>query len=139
MTDEVFINTMLQKGKEAKEKVRLAFSGISPEQLNWKPVPGKRSIAQCLDHLVVSDSSYFPELEKIIAGNYRMKFWEKYSPFTGIMGRIMKDRLQEQPKIKMKAPKKIQPSPSEIDTGIFERYHKNIDSFYGIHFKLLHY
>ncbi len=131
MTDEVFITAMLNKGKEAKEKARLAFSDISGPQLNWKPAPEKWSIAQCLDHLVVSDSSYFPEFEKITAGTYHMKFWEKYSPFTGIMGRIMKDRLQEQPKVKMKAPKKIHPSSSEIDTGIIERYHKNLDRFLG--------
>lgn len=129
MTDEVFINNILQKGKEAKEKARIAFSGISPAQLNWKPSPEKWSIAQCLDHLVVSDSSYFPELEKIITGTYRMNFWEKFNPFTGIMGRLMKDRLQELPKVKMKAPKKIQPSSSEIDTDIIERYHKNLDRF----------
>ena len=129
MTDEVFITAMLKKGREAKDKARLGLPGISPEQLNWKPSPEKWSIAQCLDHLIVSDSSYFPELEKITAGTYRMKFWEKYSPFTGIMGQIMKDRLQEQPKIKMKAPEKIQPSSSEIDTGIIERYHKNLDRF----------
>lgn len=35
MTDEVFINAILQKGKEAKEKVKSEFSGISSEQLNW--------------------------------------------------------------------------------------------------------
>ncbi len=131
MTDEVFITAMLNKCKEAIEKARLAFSDISGAQLNWKPAPEKWSIAQCLDHLVVSESSYFPELEKIITGTYRMKFWEKYSPFTGIMGRIMKDRLQELPKVKMKAPKKIQPSSSEIDTGIIEGYHKNLDRFLG--------
>lgn len=129
MKDEAFINTILQKGSEAKDKARNAFSGISPEQLNWKPSLQKWSIAQCLDHLVISDSSYFAELEKIIAGNYRMKFWEKYSPFTGMLGKIMKDRLQEEPKIKMKTSKKIQPSSGEMDMGIIDRYHKNLDRF----------
>ena len=44
MTDEVFIKTFFQKGKEAKDKVRLELSGISLEQLNWKPSPAVGSV-----------------------------------------------------------------------------------------------
>jgi hypothetical protein len=51
MIDEVFIKTILQKGKEAKEKVQSGFSDISLQQLNWKPLPETWSIAQCLEHL----------------------------------------------------------------------------------------
>lgn len=129
MTNESFINAMLQKGKEAKEKARDAFSNISLVQLNWKVSAESWSIAQCLDHLIVSDSSYFAELEKITAGIYKMNFWQKYSPFSGMWGRLMKDRLQEQVKKKMKAPKIIKPSASKMGIEIIERYHKNLDSF----------
>ena len=45
MTDAAFIETILQKGKEAKEKVIHEFSDISLEQLNWKPSPESWSIA----------------------------------------------------------------------------------------------
>ena len=41
---------------------------------------------------------------------------------------MLTDRLQEQVKKKMKAPKVLLPSVS-IDTGILERFHKHLDSF----------
>src|SRR6186997_2130967 len=101
MKDEAFIRSILEKGKAAKEKAGLEFSKISLEQLNWKPSAQVWSIAQCLEHLIKADSSYFSDLKKIAEGTYEMKFWEKNSPFTGFCGRIMKDRLQEQVKKRM--------------------------------------
>ena len=131
MKDELFINTILQKGSEAREKVKTEFTGISPEQLNWKPSPNAWSIGQCLEHLLISDSTYFMDLEKITRGNYQKSFWERYSPLTSTWGRFMKQRLQEQVGTKMKAPKKIQPSQSNINMSIMDRYHKNLDQFLG--------
>ena len=131
MKDEAFIRSILDKGKEAKEKTRLEFSNISLEQLNWKPSAESWSIAQCLEHLIIADNSYFPDLKKVTEGTYKMSFWQKYSPFTGICGRLMKNRLQEQVKRKMIAPKKIRPASSEIKIDIIESYHKNLETFLG--------
>jgi len=129
MIDEVFIKTILQKVKDAKDKVSFEFSDITLEQLNWKPSPGSWSIAQCLEHLVISDSCYFPNLKKITEGSFKMSFWERYSPFTGLCGRLMKDRLQEQVKKKMIAPKKIQPQTPDENPDLIENYRKNLDTF----------
>ena len=129
MKDEAFIKKILQKGKEAKDKVKSEFSNISLEQLNWKPSHEAWSIAQCLDHLVVSHNSYFPDLKKITSGTYKMSFWERYSPFSGAWGGILKDQLQEQVRRKMRAPKIIQPSSSKMNIELLENYHKNLDIF----------
>ena len=131
MKDEAFIKSTLQKGKEAKEKAMLAFSNMSPEQLNWKPSAESWSIAQCLEHLIIADSSYFPDLKKITEGTYKMGFWEKYSPFTGLCGRLMKDRMHEKATKKMIAPEKICPVSGKINYEIIELYHKNVDLFLG--------
>ena len=129
MKDEVFIEEVLQKGKEARDKVNFEFSGISSEQLNWKVSPESWSIAQCLDHLIVSDNSYFPVLKKISDGTYQMNFWERYSPFSSICGQIMKTQLREQVRKKLKAPKKFRPAASKMGIELFDRYYKNLDSF----------
>ena len=129
MKDEIFINKILQKGKEAKDKVKFEFSNISLKQLNWKPSPDAWSIAQCLDHLVVSHNTYFPDLKKITEGTYKMNFWESYSPFSGAWGRILKDQIQEQVRRKMRAPKIIQPSSSRMTMELLEDYYKNLDIF----------
>ena len=129
MTGEIFINAILKKVREAKEKVQIEFSNISFQQLNWKPSLEGWSIAQCLYHLVVSDSSYFSLLKDISGGNYRMSFWAKYSPLSKLFGRIMKDQLQEDVKRRLKAPGKLLPGSSDIDPGIIDRYYKNLDNF----------
>lgn len=129
MKDKNFIASILQKGNEARNKVEAEFTNISLEQLNWKPSPEKWSIGQCLEHLIISDSCYFPDLEKITTGTYNMSHWEKYSPFTSLCGRILKDQLQEQVKRKMTAPKIIRPSSSELKLEIMEQYFNNLDRF----------
>ena len=129
MTDESFINAILQKGKETREKVIHEFLDISLEQLNWKSSPDNWSIAQCLEHLVIADSGYFTDLKNITEGNFKMDLWEKYSPFTRLCGRLMKDRLQEQVKKKMIAPKKIRPQISDKSLSIIDDYFKNLDTF----------
>src|SRR6185369_2353300 len=129
MTDESFIKQTIQKGVQAKDKVRLEFSNISLEQLNWKPSPESWSIAQCLEHLIISHNSYFSSLEKITEGNYKMSSWEKYSPFTRLCGRLLIDQLKEQVKTKRKAPKKIQPTSGKANLDIIEVYQKNLERF----------
>ena len=128
MKDEDFIKGLLQKGREAKEKVSSEFLNISAAQLNWQPSPVSWSIAQCLDHLIVSHSVYFSALKKITESNFKMNFWESYSPFTKIWGNIMKDQMQEQVKRKMKAPRKIQPA-SKANLEVIEKYHISIAQF----------
>jgi uncharacterized damage-inducible protein DinB len=129
MTDPAFIESILQRGREAKDKVSLEFSHISFKQINWKPSLKSWSIAQCLDHLIASHNAYFPHLEKIIEGRYKMNFWERHSPFTSVCGKILKDQMQEQVKKKLRAPKKIGPSNSEIKIDIIQGYYKNLDVF----------
>ncbi|HEV8273447.1 MAG TPA: DinB family protein [Chitinophagaceae bacterium] len=119
----------MQKGKEAKEKVIHEFSNVSLEQLNWKHSPVSWSIAQCLEHLIIADSAYFPDLKNITEGNFKMDLWEKFSPFTRLCGRLMKDSLQEQVKRKMIAPKKIQPQKPDKSLSIIDDYCKNLETF----------
>jgi hypothetical protein len=102
---------------------------LTTEQFNWKPSPGSWSIAQCLHHLIVSDSSYFPDLKRIINGIYKMSYWQRYSPFSKKLGQILKNQLQEQVTKKMTAPKKIRPTAGKMNLDLIEDYYKNLDSF----------
>lgn len=129
MTDPAFIESILQRGRQAKEKARFEFSNISPGQLNWKPSQQSWSIAECLGHLIASHNSYFPTLKNISEGTFRMNFWEKYSPFTAACGRMLKDQMQEQVKKKLVAPKKIRPVTGEVTIDFLDVYDKNLTSF----------
>jgi hypothetical protein len=132
MKDELFIEQKLQKGQQAKEKVEDQLSGLSHIQLNWKPSSDQWSIAECLEHLLVSDRSYFSDLNKITGGTYKMSFWERYSPLTSLWGKIFISQLQETVKIKMTAPRKLTPSVSDKPTGFVSTYLSNYDSFLNL-------
>ena len=43
------------------------FKSLSEDQLNWKPDEQGWSIAECIDHLVVTNKLYFNEIEKQFA------------------------------------------------------------------------
>lgn len=128
MKDPRFIQKMVEKGKEAGERVKLEFSELSFDQLNWKPSPESWSIGQCLDHLIVSDCLYFPALKQIAEEKYRMTNWERWNPLSVVMGRMLVYQLHETGKIKVKAPKVFAPAPSKVDAGILERFQKHLDT-----------
>ncbi len=128
MKDSLFIDQMLEKGRQAGEIVKREFSNLSLQQLNWKPNEDKWSIGQCLDHLVISDCLYFPTFKKITEGTYKMSTWEQVNPFSRILGKMVAQQTQEKIVKKMKTPRIFNPSSSQIDLGIIERFHKHLDS-----------
>lgn len=128
MKDKRLIEDLISRTEEARKKLRDNLSGLSPAQLNWKPDPESWSIGQCLDHLVVSDCLYFPAFKKITEEKYQMSFWEKWSPFSRLFGKMLTDQVQEEPRRKMIAPRVLRPSTSKIDPGIYERFNKHLDS-----------
>jgi DinB superfamily len=129
MKDAEFIKDIVFKGTEAGERVKKEFSNLTLLQLNWKPAPDSWSVGQCLDHLIISDCSYFPVLKKITNNKFTMTAWQKWSPFSGLFGKILADQMQEKVKGKLlKAPKLFTPSYSQIDAGIIERFQKHLDT-----------
>lgn len=128
MKDKALIEILVNRLEEAKEKVKDSLEGISNEQLNYRPSPEKWSVGQCLDHLVVSDCLYFPALKKITGGKSSMSLWEKFSPLSGLFGKVLSSQIREIPTRGMNAPKVFNPSFSLIDMGIFERFYKHLDT-----------
>jgi hypothetical protein len=128
MKDPVFIQQMIQRLNEAGERVRQGFSNLSLNQLNWKPDSKSWSIGQCLDHLVISDCSYFPVFKRIISRQYDMSRWERWSPLSGFFGKMLASQLQEKAVKKLNAPAIFTPVESDIDLGILERFYKHLDT-----------
>lgn len=129
MTSSEFIRQRLLKGEDAKRKVSSEFSSLSLPQLNWKPAPDSWSIGQCLDHIIIANSLYFPRLKKISDGNDVASFWEKRSPLTNFFGRFFVNNLQEDAKSKMKTTKVFLPSTSNIDLDVIGRFYQHHDTF----------
>lgn len=96
--------------KKISEEVQELFSGLIPAQLTAKENADSWSIGQCLDHLIVSNSKYFPVLESLKSPKFRMSFWERNNPFTKSTGQQMLKNLGPIVTKKYKAPKIFLPS-----------------------------
>lgn len=122
------IDDLLVRGEKARIKVKQELSALNSYQLNWKPDPESWSVGQCLDHLIIGDCLFFSQLNKITEGLYKKTNWQQWNPFSGLMGKILVSQVQEEPKRKMKNPKILNPSQSNIEPEIFERFFKHMDS-----------
>lgn len=124
--DHQFIQNRVRRGEEALEKFEGNLTGLTVVQLNWKPAADVWSIAECLDHLILADRNYFQDLRAISGGTYRMTFWEKYSPLSGLLGTALRNQMTEDVRKKMSAPSKLKPELSEYEMDILEKYRKNL-------------
>jgi len=108
--------------RKTADDVKGAFDALTVEQLNWKPAEKTWSVAQCLDHLIVTHSLYFPLFEKLANGTAAPTFWERVSPLSHFFGRFLIKSLDPANMKPMKTTAKAQPSSSDIDAGIVDRF-----------------
>ena len=108
--------------QKTADDARSTFGSLSKEQLNWKPAEKSWSVAQCFDHLITTHSLYFPLFERLAAGDVKQTSWESYSPLSGFFGRFLVRSLRPKNEKKYKTTAKAQPSTSDIDADIIERY-----------------
>lgn len=106
---------------------RRMFGGLSARQLNWKPSAAEWSVAQCFDHLIVTNEFFFPLLEQVTRGERRSGLWERLSPLSGFFGRMVIKSVESQGGRKFKAPAKLLPSSSEVDGRVIERFAEHQD------------
>jgi hypothetical protein len=108
---------------EITADVRASFGALTPDQLNWKPAADSWSIAQCLDHLILTNTQMLPAIDGKIAGGGN-SFWENWSPLTGYFGRFLSGTMTKDEK-KFKAPSKAIVPPSDIDVDIVDNFAEN--------------
>jgi uncharacterized damage-inducible protein DinB len=127
MKDPAFIQEMFSKAREAGEKVQQSFAALTYDQLNWKPAADAWSIGQCLDHLVVSDSLYFPAFKRITSGNFRMNWWQNWNPFSNLFAKMLITSTGERVNKKLKSPRVFTPTASDVLAGMVQNYQANLD------------
>ena len=98
------------------------FGGLSVNQLNWKPDAGTWSIAQNIDHLLITNRSYLAIPEKIRKGEYKVPFLGKFKFITNFFGKeILKGVRPERDK-KMKTFRVWEPAQSDLPQNILEDF-----------------
>lgn len=102
--------------------VTAAFKTLTVEQLNWKPMKKSWSVAQCLDHLIVTHNLFVPLFEKLSKGEFKATLWQKISPFSGFCGRFLVKGLDPTNMKPMKTTPLAYPSSSKIEADIVDRF-----------------
>jgi hypothetical protein len=104
---------------QIKEQAAALVRGLSDAQYNWRPGPGRWSMAQCLGHIVAGVEVYFPTLEICIA-EARKKGLVGNGPFHyGWFGNWFVRSMDAPPKRRMKNPARITPPPEQpLEKGL---------------------
>jgi DinB superfamily len=116
---------MISDLKRISAKAKQTFGTLSAEQINWKPNPESWSIAQCFEHLIVTNNLYFPNIQKVINGTHRNNFFSKIPFATNLIAVAMKNALNPDQKRKMKTFKVFEPSTSNVSPTIIEEFVEN--------------
>lgn len=119
------INSIVSDLQRTADDASETFGALTADQLNWKPGEKSWSIAQCLDHLILTNEQFYPEFEKLATGTRKNTFWQNNSPLTGFFGRFLIKAVTEDSK-KAKAPSKSIVPPSDLPADIVTKFQTNI-------------
>jgi hypothetical protein len=87
------------------------IAGLSEAQVNWRPAPAHWSIAECLDHLTVTNRELMERIEAA-TGDARSRGLTGRGPFRhGLIGNMIVRSMEPPAKMKFKAPKIFKPRP----------------------------
>ena len=104
------------------EDARKVFGRLTPAQLNWKPSAEQWSVGQCFDHLIVTNRTFFPAMERVAAGTFRSSMWGRVSPLSGFFGRLILKALDPEKGRKTKAPRVFEPASSDVAGDVIEQF-----------------
>lgn len=99
-----------------------AFGQLNAEQLNWKASAESWSVAQCLDHMIVTNNLLLPIFEQVVNGTRQTRFLERLPFWAGLWGRMMVKMLAPGSTQKFKAPPTAVPSSSKLDPRIVSQF-----------------
>ena len=108
------LTTVVGEARLVATETQRAFGRLSAPQLNWKPTADDWSIAQCLDHVIISNRPYFGIIHDVIAGGRRPSLWERIAPFSRFFAGFILDTLRPDSGRTAKARKAFYPSRSSI-------------------------
>jgi hypothetical protein len=96
-----------------KDDARDLIAGLSEAQFNWIRAPGHWSIAECLDHLTVTNRELIEQLKAAVS-EARTRGLTASGPFRyGLIGNMIVRSMEPPVKMKFKAPKIFKPRPPQ--------------------------
>jgi hypothetical protein len=115
---EVLVEELGAVGAEARE----VFGRLTRAQLNWKPSAEQWSVGQCFDHLIKTNRTFLPEMERVAAGTFKSSAWARVSPLSGFFARMILRALDPLKGRKTKAPRVFLPASSDVGADVMEKF-----------------
>ena len=125
-----FLQTIVTEAEKNNETARQLVTGLSAEQLNWKPSSKQWSIAQCLEHLAVTSSRFDPYFTEAIARartRWPVSGRVVYKP-SMVGGWLIRQVVPETTR-KVSAPKVFRPADSSSIRDALESFLKQQQRF----------
>ncbi len=102
-----------QQIEAINEDARDLLAGLSEAQVNWRPTAAHWSIAECLDHLTVTNRELMERTEAAM-NDARARGLTGRGPFRyGIIGNMIVRSMEPPAKMKFKAPTIFKPRPDQ--------------------------
>ncbi|MCA9784412.1 MAG: DinB family protein [Candidatus Cloacimonetes bacterium] len=118
----VGLDRLASQCKAIGQEVEQAFATMGLRALNTQPGPGRWSVAQCLDHLVVTDRGYLELGHRLARGETVHGFMGRLPLLPALFGGMLLASLTPTPARKYKAPASWQPSADELPVEIVPRF-----------------
>src|SRR5262245_30809729 len=122
MKDRDEVEKLQAEIRSIRDQAHGEFGNLRADQLNWKPMPTSWSIAQCFDHLIISNTGFFPIIESVVSGQKRTKFLERVPILPTIWSKALISSLDPKTTRKMKASARFQPSSSDLPGSIIQDF-----------------
>jgi hypothetical protein len=126
------ISRLISETREISGKVQKTFGKLSVKQMNWKPGESEWSIAQCLEHLIITNDLYFENIQRVADGTHQNNIFSRIPFVPKITGSIMKKVLAPEWGWKMKTLKMFKPSFSKVAEDILEKFGENQNRFISL-------
>ena len=98
------------------------FSNLTNDQLNWKPNAESWSIAQVIEHLDVTSESYYPLVQAVRSGTYKLPFTGKMTFLVNFFGRFILKAVSPEAKSKIKTFPVWEPAKSNIGGDVMGKF-----------------
>ena len=105
------IERLLYQAQVVRQDAEGVLSGLTDSQFNWTPPDGRWSMAQCLDHLNVTNGRFLPALRAAVEKGIAEKRLNDGPYAYGFVSRYLHRMMGPPPKKRFKAPKRFQPAP----------------------------
>lgn len=111
-----------QEIEELTGLYRDRFGELGTEELNWKPAPDVWSVGQVLDHVIRTNESFYPVVERIRRDGYRPPLLGRLPLVPRLMGSLVLRAVQPDADMKVKTRPVWEPTRSAVPSDIVDRF-----------------